>query len=173
MIDTAGIRRRGKVEPGVEKYSVIRSMNAIERADVAILVIDATTKITAQDTHIAGYIKDAWKSALVVVNKWDLIEKDTYTINEYTEQIRQELNFMPYIPLVFISSLTGQRVDRVLSALRVQKSAWYACLHHKSTGLSRLPRTVILPHQGQVVHQDYYGTQVRNDPPPSCCMLTT
>ncbi|NLN69537.1 MAG: ribosome biogenesis GTPase Der, partial [Chloroflexi bacterium] len=113
LIDTAGIRRRGKVVPGVEKYSVIRSMNAIERADVAILVIDATTSITAQDTHIAGYIKDAWKSAVVVVNKWDLIEKDTYTINEYTAKIRHELNFMDYVPLIFISALTGQRAERV------------------------------------------------------------
>ncbi|MBG0771941.1 MAG: ribosome biogenesis GTPase Der, partial [Anaerolineaceae bacterium] len=109
LIDTAGIRRRGKVAPGVEKYSVVRSMKAIERADVAILVIDASTSITAQDTHIAGYIKDAWKSAIVVVNKWDLIEKDTYTINDFSTQIRQELNFVDYVPLVFISALTGKR----------------------------------------------------------------
>ncbi len=122
LIDTAGIRRRGKVEPGVEKYSVVRSMKAIERADVAILVIDASTSITAQDTHIAGYIKDAWKSAIVVVNKWDLIEKDTYTINDFSAQIREELNFMDYVPLIFISALTGKRVDQVLPlALQVQE----------------------------------------------------
>jgi len=122
LIDTAGIRRRGKVTRGVEKYSVIRSMNAIERADVAILIIDATSSITSQDTHIAGYIKDALKSTVVVVNKWDLIEKDTFTINEFTEHIRQELNFMDYVPMIFISAKTGQRVDKVLPlALRVQE----------------------------------------------------
>ena len=122
LIDTAGIRRRGKVVPGVEKFSVVRSMKAIERADVAILVIDASTSITAQDTHIAGYIKDAWKSAIVVVNKWDLIEKDTYTINDFSAQIREELNFVDYVPLIFISALTGKRVDQVLPlALQVQE----------------------------------------------------
>ncbi len=167
LIDTAGIRRRGKVEPGVEKYSVIRSMNAIERADVAILVIDATTSITAQDTHIAGYIKDAWKSALVVVNKWDLIEKDTYTINEYTAQIRQELNFMPYIPMVFISSLTGQRVDRVLPlALQVQEER---LVRLSTSQINRIIQAAQdrhpAPSRSGRPLRIYYGTQVRNDPP--------
>lgn len=167
LIDTAGIRRRGKVLPGVEKYSVIRSMNAIERADVAILVIDATTSITAQDTHIAGYIKDAWKSAVVVVNKWDLIEKDTYTINDYTAHIREELNFMDYVPMIFISALTGKRVDQVLPlALEVQEER----LVRLST--SQLNRII---HRAQDLHpapsksgrslRIYYGTQVRSDPP--------
>jgi GTP-binding protein len=167
LIDTAGIRRRGKVSPGVEKYSVIRSMNAIERADVAILVIDATTSITAQDAHIAGYIKDAWKSAIVVVNKWDLVEKDSYTINDYTAQIRQELNFMEYVPMIFISALTGKRVNQVLPlALQVQEER-----------LVRLTTSQInrIIHNAQDMHpapsrsgrplRMYYGTQVRSDPP--------
>ncbi len=167
LIDTAGIRRRGKVSPGVEKFSVIRSMKAIERADVAILVIDATTSITAQDTHIAGYIKDAWKSAIVVVNKWDLVEKDTYTINTFTDHIRQELNFMSYVPMLFISALTGKRVDRVLNlALQVQEER-----------LVRLSTSQInkIVHNAQDRHpapsrtgrslRIYYGTQVRSDPP--------
>jgi len=167
LIDTAGIRKRGKVAPGVEKYSVIRSMKAIERADVAILVIDATTSITAQDTHIAGYIKDAWKSAIVVVNKWDLVEKDAYTINAFTDHIRQELNFMDYVPMLFISALTGQRVDKVLPlALQVQEER-----------LVRLSTSQInkIIHHAQDMHpapsrtgkalRMYYGTQVRSDPP--------
>lgn len=167
LIDTAGIRRRGKVSPGVEKYSVVRSMNAIERADVAILMIDATSSITAQDTHIAGYIKDAWKSTIVAVNKWDLVEKDTFTINDYTEHIRQELNFMDYVPLIFISALTGKRVDQVLPlALRVQEER-----------LVRLPTSQInrIIQRAQDVHpapsktgralRIYYCTQVRSDPP--------
>jgi GTP-binding protein len=167
LIDTAGIRRRGKVEPGVEKYSVIRSMNAIERADVAILVIDATTSITAQDTHIAGYIKDAWKSAIVAVNKWDLVEKDTYTINDYTAHIRQELNFVDYVPLIFISALTGKRVDQVLPlALRVQEER----LVRLSTSqinriIQRAQDQHPAPSKSGRSLRIYYGTQVRRDPP--------
>jgi len=167
LIDTAGIRRRGKVIPGVEKYSVIRSMNAIERADVAILIIDATTSITVQDTHIAGYIKDAWKSTVVAVNKWDLIEKDTYTINDYTLQIREALNFMDYVPMIFISALTGKRVEKVLPlALQVQEER----LVRVST--SQINRVI---QRAQDLHpapsrtgrslRIYYGTQVRSDPP--------
>jgi GTP-binding protein len=167
LIDTAGIRRRGKVEPGVEKYSVVRSMKAIERADVAILVIDASTSITAQDTHIAGYIKEAWKSAIVVVNKWDLIEKDTFTINSFTDQIRKELNFMDYVPLVFISAKTGQRVNQVLPlALQVQEER----LVRLSTSqinkiLQRAQDMHAAPSKTGRSLRIYYGTQVRSDPP--------
>ena len=167
LIDTAGIRRRGKVMPGVEKYSVIRSMNAIERADVAILVIDATTSITAQDAHIAGYIKDAWKSAIVVVNKWDLVEKDTFTINDYTTHIREELNFMDYVPLVFISALTGKRVEQVLPlALQVQEER----LVRLSTSqlnkiIQRAQDLHAAPSKTGRALRIYYGTQVRSDPP--------
>lgn len=167
LIDTAGIRRRGKVSPGVEKYSVIRSMNAIERADVALLVIDAASNITAQDTHIAGYIKDAFKSAVVVVNKWDLIEKDTYTINTYTEKIRQELNFMDYVPLIFISAKTGQRVHKVLPlALKVQEER---LIRLSTSQINKIIQTAQDMHPapsktGRSL-RIYYGTQVRNDPP--------
>ena len=102
LIDTAGIRRRGRIEPGVEKYSVLRSMRTIERADVSLLVVDAIEGITSQDTHIAGFILEAWKSTVVVVNKWDAIEKDTHTMHEYTQRIRQEQNFMDYVAVLFI-----------------------------------------------------------------------
>jgi GTP-binding protein len=167
LIDTAGIRRRGKVAPGVEKYSVIRSMNAIERADVAILVIDATTSITAQDAHIAGYIKDAWKSAVVVVNKWDLVEKDSYTINDYTAHIRQELNFMDYVPMIFISALTGKRVDQVLPlALQVQEER---LIRLSTSQINRIIQRAqdmhAAPSKSGRSLRIYYGTQVRSDPP--------
>jgi GTP-binding protein len=167
LIDTAGIRRRGKVSPGVEKYSVIRSMNAIERAHVAILVIDSTTSITTQDTHIAGYIKDAWKSAVVVVNKWDLIDKDAYTINDYTAHIRHELNFMDYVPLLFISALTGKRVDQVLPlALQVQEER---LVRLATSQINKIIQRAQDKHPapsktGRALHI-YYGTQVRSDPP--------
>lgn len=167
LIDTAGIRRRGRIDPGVEKYSVIRSMRAIERADVALLLIDATQGISAQDTHIAGYILEAWKSCVVVVNKWDAIEKDNYTMQAYTQRIRQELNFMDYVPLVFISAKTGQRVDQVLpAALRVQEER----LARVNTGalnriIQRAQDIHAAPsHAGRTLKL-YYGTQVKVDPP--------
>ncbi len=167
LIDTAGIRRRGKIEPGVEQFSVLRSFKAIERADVALLMIDATTGITAQDAHIAGFILEEWKSCVVIVNKWDLVEKDTYTMEEFTRKIRADLNFMDYVPLLFISAKTGQRVDQVLPmALRVQEER-----------LARLTTSKIneVIHKAQDAHPHpshagrqlkmFYGTQVRSDPP--------
>jgi len=167
LIDTAGIRKRGKIEPGVEKYSVLRSFSAIERADVVLLVIDATSGITAQDTHIAGFILDAWKSAVLVVNKWDAIEKDTYTMEEYTQHIRRELNFMDFVPAVFISAKTGQRVDQVMPlALQVQEER----LVRISTSqlnqvLEKAEASHPAPSQGGRQLKIYYGTQVRSEPP--------
>jgi GTPase len=168
LIDTAGIRKRGKIEHGgVEQFSVLRSFKAIERADVALLMIDATTGITAQDAHIAGFILDEWKSAVVIVNKWDLVEKDAFTMEEFTRKIRADLNFMDYVPLLFISAKTGQRVGQVLPmALRVQEER-----------LARLTTSKIneVIHKAQDAHPHpshagrqlkmFYGTQVRSDPP--------
>ncbi len=167
LIDTAGIRRRGRIEPGVEKYSVLRSLRAIERADVSLLVVDATTGLTAQDAHIAGFILDAWKSAVVVVNKWDAIEKDTHTMNNFTQLIRQDLNFMDYVPVLFISAKTGQRVDQVLpTALSVQEQR---LLHLPTSQLNQVLQNAQAMHPGPS-HAGkqlkiYYGTQVRSDPP--------
>jgi GTP-binding protein len=168
LIDTAGIRKRGKIEHGgVEQFSVLRSFKAIERADVALLMIDATTGITAQDAHIAGFVLDEWKSCVVIVNKWDIVEKDAFTMEEYTRKIRADLNFMDYVPLLFISAKTGQRVDQVLPmALRVQEER-----------LARLTTSKIneVIHKAQDAHPHpshagrqlkmFYGTQVRSDPP--------
>jgi GTP-binding protein len=167
LIDTAGIRRRGKVEHGVEQYSVLRSMRAIERCDVALLMIDATKEISAQDTHIAGFIQDAWKSTVVLVNKWDLVEKDTFTIEDYKQRIRRALNFMDYVPIQFISAKTGQRVEKVLPlALEVQEermmklgtSVFNRILMRAQDEHSPSSRT------GRIF-KIYYGTQVRSDPP--------
>lgn len=167
LIDTAGIRRSGKVDRGVEKFSVIRSMRAIERSDVALLMIDATTHITAQDTHIAGFILEAWKSTVVLVNKWDAIDKDTFTIEEYKQRIRQALNFMDYVPMLFISAKTGQRVDQVLpEALRIQEERLAKIT---TSALNRILMTAQDMHAptsktGRIL-RIYYGTQVRSDPP--------
>jgi GTP-binding protein len=167
LIDTAGIRRRGRIEPGVEKYSVIRALRAIERADVSLLVLDATIGITSQDTHIAGFILDAWKSAVVLVNKWDAIEKDTYTMNAHTQIVRQELNFMDYVPVLFISAKTGQRVNKVLPlALRVQEER---LVRLTTSQLNRIMRDAQARHpapsHGGRQLKIYYSTQVRSDPP--------
>jgi GTP-binding protein len=116
LIDTAGIRRRGRVDRGIEQYSVLRSMRAIDRADVVLLVIDATEGFTAQDLHIAGYISEQKKGVVVVVNKWDLIDKDATTMEEFRQQAREALDFMPYASLVFVSAKFGQRVQQVLDA---------------------------------------------------------
>lgn len=114
LIDTAGIRRRGKIDHGeIEQYSVIRSMKAISRCDVAILVIDAVEGFTAQDLHIAGYVQEEAKGLVVAVNKWDAVEKDNDTMGEFRAEAARVLDFMSYAPLVFISALTGQRVPKV------------------------------------------------------------
>jgi GTP-binding protein len=130
-------------------------------------MIDATTGITAQDTHIAGYILEAWKSTVVLVNKWDAIEKTNQTMEEYTRRLRQELNFMDYVPILFISAKTGQRVEQVMPlAMRVQEER----LVRLSTGqVNRLVQEAQERHQptsrsGRSLHI-YYGTQVRSDPP--------
>jgi GTPase len=167
LIDTAGIRKRGQIEPGVEKYSVLRSLHAIERADVALLVIDAESNISAQDTHIAGFILDAWKSAVVVVNKWDLVEKDTYTMDAFTAQVRSQLNFMDYVPVLFISAKTGQRVDKVLPlALRVQEER---LVRLSTSQINRILQDAqsrhAAPSRSGRQLKIYYGTQVRSDPP--------
>lgn len=167
LIDTAGIRRRGKIDPGVEKYSVLRSFKAIERADVVLLLIDATTGITAQDTHIAGFILEAWKSTVVLVNKWDAIQKDSFTMDEYSRVVRRELNFMPYVPLLFISAKTGQRVDQVLPmALRVQEERLARIITSKLNQVLRDAQDVhsAPSHAGRQL-KIYYGAQVRTDPP--------
>jgi GTPase len=121
LIDTAGIRRRGRVQPGVEKFSVMRAVRAIERADVAVLLVDATEGLLAQDAHVAGYVEEAAKGLIVAVNKWDLVEKHPKAQQEYTEILRRELKFADWAPVVYLSAKTGQRVDRIVSqALAIQ-----------------------------------------------------
>lgn len=114
LVDTAGIRRRGKVEQGIEKFSVIRAVQAVERADVAALVMDASTGLTAQDTHVAGYILDAAKGMIVVANKWDLVTKGATTTQEYTAGLRQALKFADFVPIIYTSAITKQRVTKIV-----------------------------------------------------------
>ncbi|HAJ38320.1 MAG TPA: ribosome biogenesis GTPase Der [Chloroflexi bacterium] len=167
LIDTAGIRRRGRVEQGIEQYSVLRSMRAIDRADVALLLIDAQEGVTAQDMHVAGYVLEANKSVVVLINKWDAVEKDSQTMVEYARTVREQLAFMEYVPVLFISAKTRQRVNKVLpTALQVVAER----RHRLSTSevnqvLSEAYESAQLPtRQGRVL-RIYYGTQVSNEPP--------
>jgi GTP-binding protein len=167
LIDTAGIRRRGKIERGVEQYSVLRTLKAVESADVALLMLDAAQGVTAQDAHIAGYILEARRSTVLLVNKWDVVEKDSQTMEIYTAQVRQALNFMDYVPVLFISALTGQRVDQVLPlALRVQEER---LVRIQTAELNRIVREA-LEHHAPPAHAGrklkfFFASQVRSDPP--------
>jgi len=113
LIDTAGLRRKSRVDEGVERYSVIRTLRAIDRADVVLMVIDAESGVTEQDKRIAGYAHEAGKACIILVNKWDLLEKNNQTVNEYTRTLRHELIFLTYAPILFISALTKQRLHKI------------------------------------------------------------
>ena len=113
FIDTAGMRRKSKVDDAIERYSNMRSVSAIERADVVLIMIDANEGVTEQDTKIAGLAHEAGKASILVVNKWDTVEKDTHTMDKMTEEVRNGLSYMPYAPVLFLSAKTGQRVDRL------------------------------------------------------------
>ena len=117
LIDTAGIRRKSKVEERIEKFSVMRAQMAIERADVCIIMIDARDGVTEQDTKIAGLAHEAGKASIIVVNKWDLIDKETGTMEKMRKDIMRDLSFMSYAPILFISALTGQRTDRLFELI--------------------------------------------------------
>jgi GTP-binding protein len=126
LIDTAGIRRRGKVETGVEKYSVLRTARALDRAELALILIDALDGVTAQDTHIAGMTVDAGVSVIVLVNKWDAVKPEMRQLRpEMEAHLREELQFLNYIPVLFISALTGQDVHQILPAAREVVEARY------------------------------------------------
>jgi len=168
LVDTAGIRRRGRVEPGVEKYSVIRAINAIERSDVVLLVLDATTGVTAQDAHVAGFVLEAWKSVAVIVNKWDAVpDKDSTTLTRFTHAIREQLNFLDYVPVLFLSALTHQRVDRVLPL--VLTIAQERRVRVSTGELNRLLREAWAAHPAPNRHgkavKFLYATQAEADPP--------
>lgn len=119
FIDTAGMRKRAKIKESIERFSIIRAVAAVERADVCILMINATEGISDQDTKIAGIAHEAGKAVIIVVNKWDLIEKDNHTMNNFIKDIDKELKYMPYAPKIFISALTGQRVSKLFDMIKV------------------------------------------------------
>jgi len=167
LIDTAGIRRRGRIEGGIEKYSVLRALKAVNRADVVLLLLDAVDGVTAQDAHIAGYIREQAKSIIVLVNKWDLIEKDNSTQPQYEVYVRRELKFMPFVPLLFVSALTGQRVSQILPlALRINEQRQQRLSTEQiNTILREATARHSPPSKYGTKLRFYYGTQVDVNPP--------
>ena len=123
FIDTAGMRRKSKVDDAIERYSNLRTISAIERADVCLILVDAQEGVTDQDTKIAGLAHEAGKASIIVVNKWDAVEKDTNTMAKMTEEVRRDLAYMTYAPVVFLSALTGQRVDRIFEEINAVSNA--------------------------------------------------
>ena len=116
--DTAGLRKRGKVESGVERYSVLRSLAAVERSRVCVIMIDATVGFTEQDSKVAGYAHDQGKACIIAVNKWDAVEKDSYTMDKMRKQLEEDFSFMSYAPILFISATTGQRLDKLFETIQ-------------------------------------------------------
>ncbi len=167
LIDTAGLRKRGHIVPGIEKYSSLRALRAIERAEVALLVIDAADDVMAQDQHVAHYVLEEGKGVVIVVNKWDLVEKDTRTMDEYTKRIRSSLDFIAYAPIVFVSAKTRQRVRQVIDKALDVREAWH--MRVPTGELNELLRQATLRHvpppQGKRVLRFYYATQASTAPP--------
>ncbi|NTW97330.1 MAG: ribosome biogenesis GTPase Der [Oscillochloris sp.] len=168
LIDTAGVRRSGRIEQGIEQYSVLRTMRAIERCDVALLLIDAEEGITAQDTHIAGMVLDAKKGIAILVNKWDIIEKDNDTHKAFEDQVRDSFKFIDYAPILFISALNGQRVSRVI---QLAQEIYDQRQKRVPTGeLNNFLRQAVLDQPPMAVRKGahlrlYYAVQPQIEPP--------
>lgn len=167
LIDTAGLRRRKKIEEEVERYSVIRTLRAIDRSDIAILMLDATEGLTEQDKKIAGYAHEGGKGMIIVVNKWDLVEKDSNTMRDFEQEIRAGLQFLSYAPIVFISALTGQRVHQVLDL--ADQVSEYQNLRISTGRLNTLIQDAVAMNQAPsdkgVRLKIYYVTQAQVKPP--------
>jgi GTPase len=167
LIDTAGLRRKSKVKEEIERYSVIRTLAAIERADVCILMLDAQEDISDQDEKIIGYAHELNKAIMVVVNKWDLIEKDDKTMDKYKKNLQSELNFLSYAPYLFISAKTGQRVGKVLE---MSKECYDNYTKRISTGLlNDIVNKAVMMKEPPIVGlkrlKIFYVTQVESKPP--------
>ena len=167
FIDTAGLRRKSRIKEDLERYMIVRAVSAIERADVCVMVIDASEDIAEQDAHIAGIAHERGKGMIILVNKWDLIEKDNKTVKRYTENIRQVLSFMPYAELMFVSAKTGQRLSKIYDVIdKVNDSSTLRI----TTGILNdvLAKAVAMqqpPSDKGRILRVYYMTQVGVRPP--------
>ncbi|MDU3751099.1 MAG: ribosome biogenesis GTPase Der [Peptoniphilus rhinitidis] len=167
FVDTAGLRKKKKIVPGVERYSVIRTLTAIERSNVCVLMIDALEGVTEQDSKIVGYAHDNNKAIIIAVNKWDALEKETKTMKNFERDIRIKLPFVPYAPIIFISAKTGQRVNEFLDLIEIVNNNYN---HRIQTGVLNdiLNRAVLMnqpPSDKGKRGKLYYGSQVSVRPP--------
>ena len=171
--DTAGLRKRGKVESGVERYSVLRSLAAVERSRVCVIMIDATVGFTEQDSKVAGYAHEQGKACIIAVNKWDAVEKDSYTMDAMRKKLEEDFSFMSYAPIIFISAKTGQRVDKLFETIHfvdVQNGT------RVPTGalnemLARATAKVQPPSDKGKRLKVFYITQISTRPPTFVCFV--
>lgn len=167
FVDTAGLRRKRSIYEKVERYSVVRTLAAVDRSEICVLLIDATEGVTEQDTKIAGYAHDNGKAIIIAVNKWDLIQKENSTHRKFEKEIRQNLGFINYAPIIFISALTGQRVNKLLDLINVVYNNYNLRI---STGVLNdiINQAVLMsqpPSDKGKRAKIYYGTQVSASPP--------
>ncbi len=167
FIDTAGLRRKKKISLRLEKFSIVEALKSIDRCDVALLLIDPREGVTEQDMKIAGFVQEKAKGCVIVVNKWDLIEKDNHTAREYTRHIREELKFLNYAPILFISSLTGKRI---MDSIGLVDGVFEEYTRRVSTSrlndlIEESTAKVPLPRYGKRKVKIYYGTQASTRPP--------
>ncbi len=167
IIDTAGLRKKSRIEDSVEKYSMLRSLAAIERANVCVIMIDASEGVTEQDTKVAGYAHNAGKACIIAVNKWDLIEKTTGTLETQERLIRERFAFMSYAPVIFISAKTGQRVDKLFEMIsQVHEQSGKRLTTGMLNDLLAEATAMVPTPQDKGKHlKIYYGTQVATHPP--------
>ncbi len=167
IVDTAGIRKRGRVYENIEKYSVLRAMSAIESCDCALFVIDGQKGIREQDKHVAGYAHDGGKPVIIVVNKWDTVEKDEHTMNEFTEKIRHEFVYLAYAPIVYVSALTKQRINTLIPMIDkvVENSRRRIATNVLNEVISDTQLTTPAPARNGKRFRIYYASQVAVQPP--------
>lgn len=175
LIDTAGLRRKNKVDDSIEKYSVIRAQMAIERADVCVIMIDATVGFTDQDSKVAGLAHEAGKGCVIVVNKWDAVEKDDHTMIDYRKSLEKDFSFMSYAPMIFISAKTGQRLDRLFELIKhvANSNAIRITTGMLNDVLAQAVARVQPPTDKGRRLKIYYMTQASTKPPTFVCFVNS
>jgi GTPase len=167
LIDTAGIRRKGKTTQKIEKYSVMDALRSIERADVVLIVLNAEEGVTEQDSKIAGYAYEAGRACIFVVNKWDTLQKDNSTVGNFVERIRMEFKYLPFAPVVFVSALTGQRLGKILAEVDNVMAQYSKRI--TTSELNRVFKEAVEAHHAPLSHggrvKFYFATQVGTKPP--------
>ncbi len=175
FIDTAGMRKRGKVDDGVERYSVLRSLAAVERARVCVILIDATVGFTEQDSKVAGFAHEQGKACIIAVNKWDAVEKDDKTMDKQKKLLEKDFSFMSYAPIMFISAKTGQRVDKLFEMIKTvdNQNAMRVTTGMLNDVLARATARVQPPSDKGKRLKIYYITQISTRPPTFVCFCNS